>query len=169
VLDCLRRDVFNNRLYPDFLHISTFRPPYLKLCELTPGKTVEAAGLRITPVEVNHVVPAMGFIVEDDHAAIVFPGDTGPTDEIWKLAGRLPQLRAVFLECTFPAAMGWLAEIARHLTPALFAEQVSKLPRSVRFITVHIHPRHRETVRAELEALAIPWAEMGEPGVTYLI
>src|SRR3954463_11787323 len=33
-LDSLKSDIFNNRLYPDFLHISTFRPPYLKLSEV---------------------------------------------------------------------------------------------------------------------------------------
>jgi ribonuclease BN (tRNA processing enzyme) len=168
VLDCLRRDVFNNRLYPDFLEISTFRPPYLKLCELTSGQAVEAGGLRVTAVAVNHVVPALGYVIEDDTAAVVIPGDTGPTEEIWQVAAGRPNLRAVFLECTFPRAMGWLAEVAHHLTPELYAQQVGKLPRSVRFITVHVHPRHQDEVRSELEALALPWTEVGEPGVTYL-
>ena len=40
VLECLRKDIFNNRVYPDFLHISTFRPPYLVLHEVTPGVAV---------------------------------------------------------------------------------------------------------------------------------
>src|ERR1700722_16747711 len=96
-LDCLRSDVFNNRLYPDFFHISTFRTPYLKVQELTPGVPVAVDGLRITPVEVNHVVPTVGFVIEDDHSAVVFPSDTAPTDEIWKVANRCPHLQAVFL------------------------------------------------------------------------
>ena len=107
VLDCVRKDVFNNRVYPDFFHISTFRPPYLEAHELTSGKPIEVAGLRITPVEVNHVVPTFGFVVEDDHSAVVFPSDTGPTDEIWKVARACPHLKAVFLECTFTESLAW--------------------------------------------------------------
>lgn len=168
VLDCLRKDVFNNRLFPDFLHISTFRPPYLKLNELTPGQPVQVGALRVTPVEVSHVVPALGFVVEDDTSAVVIPGDTGPTEEIWRVARGLPNLRAVFLECTFPAGMDWLAEIAKHLTPNRYAAEVQKLARRVRFITVHLQARHREAVVAELEALRLPGVEIGEPGVTYL-
>jgi ribonuclease BN (tRNA processing enzyme) len=166
-LECLKTDVFNNRLYPDFLKISTFRPPYLRLEELQPGVTIELAGLRITPVAVNHVVPTFGYVIEDDHSAVVFPSDTGPTEEIWKVANRCKDLQAVFLECTFPGAMAWLADIAKHLTPALYAEEMKKLARPVRAITVHTHPRHRDRVVQELLELGLPRVEVGEPGKTY--
>lgn len=168
-LDCLRRDVFNDRLYPDFVRLSAEGRPFLKLRELTPGEAVEAAGLRVTPVEVNHVVPALGFVVEDGLAAAVFPGDTAPTEEIWKVARRCADLRAVFLECTFPGSMEWLAEVARHMTPARYAGEVAKLGKAVRFITVHVHARYRDAVVAELGALGLPGVEVGEPGVTYLL
>jgi ribonuclease BN (tRNA processing enzyme) len=167
VLDCLRKDVFNNRLYPDFLHISTIRPPYLKLNELVSGQMVEAAGLRVTAVEVNHVVPTLGYLIEDDETAVLFPGDTGPTEEIWKVAARRPQLKAVFLECTFPRSMTWLADLARHLTPELYAVEMEKLGRAVRFITIHMHPRHRPVVTEELLGMNLPGVEIGEMGVAY--
>jgi cAMP phosphodiesterase len=167
VIDCLRKDVFNNRVYPDFFHISTFRPPYLQVHELTPGKPVEVAGLRITPVEVNHVVPTLGFVVEDDHSAVVFPSDTAPTDEIWKVAKACQNLKAVFLECTFPESLAWLADLAKHLTPSLYAKEMKKLDRPVRYITVHMHPRHRPIVLPELLALKLPGVEIGEAGKPY--
>ncbi len=166
-LDCLRNDVFNNRLYPDFFQISSFRPPYLKARELTPGVPVEVDGLRITPVEVNHVVPTVGFVVEDDHSAVVFPSDTAPTDELWQVANRCPHLRAVFLEATFPESLGWLAELARHMTPSLFVSEIKKIQQSVRCITVHMHPRHRLTVVRELLAYQLPNVEIGEFGKPY--
>jgi ribonuclease BN (tRNA processing enzyme) len=166
-LDCLRKDFFNNRLYPDFFHISTFRPAYIKAIELTPGVPVELDGLRITPVEVNHVVPTVGFVVEDDHSAVVFPSDTAPTEEIWKVARSCPHLKAVFLESTFPESMGWLAELAKHLTPSLYAREMKKLDRPARWITVHMHPRHRPIVVQELLALGLPGVEIGESGKTY--
>ena len=167
-LECLRKDIFNNRLYPDFLHISTFRPPYLVLHELVPGVAVNAGGLRITPVEVDHVVPTLGFIIEDDHSAVVIPSDTAPTQAIWVEAARRTNLAAVFLECTFPNEMGWLAELARHLTPDLYAVEITKLGRPMRYITVHVHPRHRPIVEAELVAKKLPGVEIGVAGKTYI-
>jgi cAMP phosphodiesterase len=166
-IDCLRKDYFNNRLYPDFFHISTFRPPYLKAVELTPGVPVAMDGLRITPVQVNHVVPTLGYIVEDDHSTVVFPSDTAPMDEIWAIARSCPHPPIVFLECTFPESMRWLAELAKHLTPTLYAKEMKKLDRAVRWITIHMHPRHRPTVVKELLALGLPRVEIGEAGRAY--
>src|SRR5262249_17779725 len=166
-LDVLRKDVFNNRLYPDFLHISTIRPPYLKLSELRPGEAVELEGLHITPVEVNHVVPTLGFVIRDAGAAVVIPSDTGPTEEIWKVARGTSNLKAVFLEMAFPESMGWLADLAKHLTPSLFAQEMRKLPAGVRFLAVHLHPRHRHQVLRELEGLGLADVEPCRVGEGY--
>jgi ribonuclease BN (tRNA processing enzyme) len=168
-LECLKSDVFNNRLYPDFLYISTFRPPYLKLSELRHGQTVEVSGLRITALDVNHVVPTTGYLVDDGHTAALFPSDTGPTDEIWNAANGCPHLKAVFLECTFPNSMAWLADLAKHMTPELYAAEMKKLQRPTRFITVHMHSRHRPIAAAELMAMNLPNVELGEAGRTYTI
>ena len=40
----------------------------------------------------------LGFIIEDDAAAIAIPSDTGPTEEIWTRASQTPNFKAVFLE-----------------------------------------------------------------------
>lgn len=169
VLECLRTDVFNNRLFPDFPHISTIRPPYLKLNELRSGEAIDLNGLRITPVAVNHVVPTLGFIVEDDKSAAVFPSDTAPTEELWRVARRNSKVKAVFMEATFPRSLAWLAQLAMHMTPDLYAREMKKLGRPARFITVHMHPRHRDTVVQELMALGLPGVEIGRFGVPYTI
>jgi len=167
VLECLRRDLFNDRLWPDFIRLSGERPPFLKLERLEPGRPVEIDGLRVTPVPVDHAVPTLGFLVEDGSAAVVFPSDTGPTEEIWRRANAADNLRAVFLEATFPQAMAGLAEISRHFTPSLFAAEVRKLRRPARVIAVHISPRFYPQVVEELRALGLPDLEIGEPGKTY--
>jgi cAMP phosphodiesterase len=167
VLDCLRRDLFNDRVWPDFIRVSTAQPPYLKLHELFPGRTIECAGVRITPVPVNHVVPTLGFIVEDGTAAVVFPSDTGPTEEIWTVANRTPQLKGVFLEAAFPNALAPLAEVSKHLTPSLFAREVAKVQPGVRFLAVHLHARSRRAIVSELKALGLPQVEIAIPGKAY--
>lgn len=169
VLECLRRDVFNNRLYPDFIQLSLTQPPFLKLRELVPGQTVSVEGLTITPVDVHHVVPALGFIVSNDQSTVVFSGDTGPTEALWREASRRANLRAVFMECSFPSSMEWLAELAQHLTPSRFVFERSKIPSNARIIVVHLHSRYRQVIHQELESLGLPGVEIGESGRTYAL
>jgi ribonuclease BN (tRNA processing enzyme) len=167
VLDSLRRDIFNDRVWPDFIRLSEVRPPFLKLRTLEAGRTVEIDGLRVTPVPVDHAVPTLGFLVEDDTSAVAFSSDTGPTAEIWERANALANLKAVFLEATFPEALAKLAEAARHLTPGRFAGEARKVRGPVRFIAVHLNPRAHARVVQELRALGLENLEIGQAGKTY--
>ena len=167
VLDCLRRDIFNDRVWPDFINLSQPEAPFLRLERLESGKPVELAGLRITPVAVNHVVPTLGFILEDRASAVAIVSDTGPTEAIWEQASAAPDLKAVFLEATFPDSLAALAQQAKHLTPKLFAREVQKLERPAAIIAVHLKARYRKEVLAELDRLAIPGLEIGQFGKIY--
>src|SRR5262249_25505895 len=131
VLDCLRKDVFNDRLWPDLVTLSGQGRPFLKLHLLEPGRTVIVEGLSLTPVPVQHAVPTVGFLVSDEQSTVVIPSDTSPTHEIWERAREAKNLKAVFLEATFPKKMAWLAELAQHLTPELFAQEAAKAPAGV--------------------------------------
>jgi ribonuclease BN (tRNA processing enzyme) len=156
VLECLRRDLFNDRLWPDFINMPPGRSPFLRLEALPAGRPVEVEGLRITAVPVHHAVPTVGFLVDDGKAAVVISSDTGPTDEIWKWAAAVPHLRAAFVEATFPERMAWLAEVSGHLTPSLLAREVKKLNRDVPLFAYHLHARYRDEVAGELAALGLP-------------
>lgn len=167
VLNCLRRDVFNDRVWPDFLRLSKAEAPFFKLAVLEPEQPIELEGLRITPVPVDHVVPTFGFLVEDEGAAVVIVGDTGPTEAIWRYANRTPHLKAVFLEATFPDGLASLAAASKHLTPILFAREIQKLRQPVRVIAVHIKARFQAQVLRDLEALGMADVEVGTTGKVY--
>lgn len=167
VLDGLRRDMFNDRTWPDFVALSRGVAPFLKLERLEPGRPLEVEGLKITPIAVNHVVPTLGFLIEDDRAAVVIASDTGPTETLWRYANAAPNLDAVFLEAAFPNSLSRLAELSMHLTPTLFGAEVCKLSRRVDTIAVHIKARYREMILAELKALGLEGLEIGEFGKVY--
>lgn len=167
VLDCLRRDLFNGRLWPDFARLSALDPPYLRLVALTPGEPVQIEDLHVTPVAVNHSVPTLGFLIEDASAAVAFSSDTGPTEALWRLARQTANLKAVFLEASFPDSMAGVGEAAKHLTPARFALELEKLQRPVRAIAVHLKPLYREQIVSELRALGLPGLEIVELGKAY--
>jgi ribonuclease BN (tRNA processing enzyme) len=156
VLDCLQNDVFNDRVWPDFVRITRQGNPFLKLVPLPSGTPVELAGLRITAVPVDHVVPTVGFIVEDGRSAIAISSDTGPTEEIWRRANQTENLKGVFLEVTFPSAMSALGELTKHHTPHSFAQEARKLPPGMPLFAYHIKPRYAPQVAGELRNLALP-------------
>jgi len=166
-LKSLREDVFNDRVWPDFIGMSEKGFPFVKVDVLEPGRMVEVAGLRMTPIAVDHVVPTLGFLVEAPGAAVAIPSDTGPTDNFWKAASTAPNLKAVFLETSFPNAMHELAVVSKHLTPSMFAAEARKLDRAVPFVAVHIKPRFYDTVVAELRILPVIDLHVGQPGLTY--
>ncbi|MFL5339106.1 MAG: MBL fold metallo-hydrolase [Gemmataceae bacterium] len=166
-LDSLRRDLFNGRIWADFVALSPADAPFLRLEELPPGKTVELEGLRVTPVEVDHTVPTCGYILEDGSTAVIITSDTGPTAEIWERANRLATLKAVFLEVSFPDRLADLAVITKHLTPASFGREVKKLTRPARVIAVHLKSRFYAEIVAELSALGLSNVEVVQPGHVY--
>lgn len=167
VLDCLQRDIFNNRVWPDFIALSPKDAPFLKLSQLEPGVTVEVAGLQITPIAVNHVVPTLGFIVADEDSAVIIVSDTGPTEEIWKAANKVRNLKAVFVEVTFPNSMTRIADLSKHLTPSMLAAEAGKLDRPVPLITVHLKARYQSEIVQELAALNLPQLTLVEFGKEY--
>jgi ribonuclease BN (tRNA processing enzyme) len=164
VLDVLRRDLLNDRLFPDFVRLSRDGPPLVRLEPVEPGRPVRAAGLTVTAVPVDHVVPAVGYLIDEGTSAVAFVTDTAPTDAIWEAANRLPHLKAVFLELTFPESVAWLAHVAKHLTPSLFAAEVRKIRPGVPVYVIHLKARYREETERELAALALPGVSVLEPG-----
>src|SRR5262249_29284609 len=166
VLDSCQRDLFNDRLWPDFIKMSANSDkPFLKLVPFEPHQTLELDGLEFTALPMNHGVPTVGFMIEDENAAVAFCSDTGPTEEIWKAANANPKLKAVFLEGCFPNELTWLAEVSRHLTPAMVGAELKKLTRPARVLIVHVKPRFQTQVLEELRSLNNPAIEHVQFGV----
>lgn len=167
VWDCLSRDMFNDRLWADLSGIAIEEGQFYTPIELQSESTLKIAGLSITPVSVNHCVPTLGFLVEDDSVAIVIASDTGPTERIWELARQqlfYSKLRAVFLECSFSNSFEWLAKKTTHLCPRLFAVELAKFPLNLSILPIAVHLKGwlYETIEAELAQLSLPGLCFGD-------
>jgi cAMP phosphodiesterase len=152
VIDDLRTHCFNNRLWPDFTKLPTPDEPALRLQTLRDGESVDFGSLTVIPVPVQHAVPAAGFIIHDGTSGIVFSGDTGPTEEIWKLARALKGIHAIIVETAFPNRLEDLATVSGHFTPALLRREMKKMP-DVPLWIYHIKPAHFEETTEELRRL----------------
>jgi ribonuclease BN (tRNA processing enzyme) len=161
-LDAVQRHIFNDVMWPDFVALSRKMHPFLRLCPLDTELPVEADGLRITPVRVNHLVPTFAYVIADNQTAVIVAGDTGPTERLWEVAHQTSGLRAVFLEACFPNSMKRLAEASLHLTPEMFAAEVGKMPPGIKVVVTHIKVRYYDEIVRELNALGLPQVEIGE-------
>jgi ribonuclease BN (tRNA processing enzyme) len=147
VVEDLRDHFFNDRIWPDFSVIPTPQDPVVRFQTLRPS-VPQAIGDRLTaiPVPVHHTVPTVGYVVHDDRSALIFSGDTGPTERLWEVARELGNVRAIIVEASFPNRFDALAEVSGHLTPERLAWELDKMPPCDVWV-YHIKPMfHEETV-----------------------
>ncbi len=156
VLRAVQYHLFNNDTWPDFTRIPSDLLPAVRLTQVMPRTPFETNGLRLTAIPVRHAVPTHGYVVEDGEGAVVFTSDTGPTEEVWEVANRLPNLRAVITEVSFPSRLQAVADDSLHLTPRTLAGELAKLRRDVPVYLYHLKPPFVEELRHELETTVLP-------------
>jgi ribonuclease BN (tRNA processing enzyme) len=129
VMDQLSTHVFNGIHWPDFSTIPNpaTSKPAVHYRALTPGKRITFGDIALTAVNVNHQIPAAGVILEMNGQAMVFTGDTGPTQDIWKRTNKTEKVVAVVTEASFPNDQQRLADETAHLTPQTFGEELKKI------------------------------------------
>jgi ribonuclease BN (tRNA processing enzyme) len=153
-MEALDKDVFNNRTWPDFRVIPTAEKPVLTFDVVPIHEPVTCQGLKIRAIPVQHPVYSVGYIIEGKFGSIAFSGDTGPTDELWRAINATPNLKAVFLELSFPNSMQWLADISGHLTPKTVMDELGKLDRrGAKIYLYHLKPAVIDEVKSEVRAL----------------
>lgn len=168
VIDLLKRDVFNDSVYPKFDELSNERGRVMEYVPFETGKEFKVAHLTVTAIPVNHIVPTVGLLVSDSQVTVAFSSDTAETEDFWKAASRVPHLEALFIEASFPNAMRPLAEASKHLTPVMLRDELRKLKHNgMDILAVHLKPAYRETVARELTELGMANLSVMEIGRVY--
>lgn len=152
----LQAHLFNDAIWPDFTRIPTHLLPAVTFRVVEPGVPFRVNGLHALAVPVTHVVPTYGYLVWNDDSCVVFSSDTGPTEALWAAARRRADLKAIFVECSFPDAMSEIAEVSKHLTPRTLREEMRKFPASVPVNLYHMKPPTLPALKADVAALADP-------------
>ena len=152
----LQAHLFNDAIWPDFTRIPNHLLPAVTFRVVEAGVPFRVNGLHALAVPVSHVVPTYGYLVWNDDACVVFSSDTGPTEALWAEARRRTDLKAIFVECSFPDSMREIAEVSKHLTPRTLREEMRKFPASVPVNLYHMKPPTLPELRADVAALAEP-------------
>ncbi len=152
-IEAVKKHVFNFRLWPDFSSLPDEKNPVMSFHELEPGKDFRIEGFEVTPVRVNHVVPAVGYVVKKEGVGFAFSGDTGPTTELWEKVSEQEEISALFLETTYPSRMAEKAEANGHLTPETARAEIEKVDRNgLKVYFHHLMPHYLQEITDEIEA-----------------
>jgi ribonuclease BN (tRNA processing enzyme) len=97
-------------------------------------------------------VPAVGFAaLAADGGAWVYTGDTGPNPALWERLAALP-LRVLVIETAFRDDEHRLAQVSRHLCPAMLERELGGLTQTADIYITHIKPGEVDAVMAEIGA-----------------
>jgi ribonuclease BN (tRNA processing enzyme) len=134
------------------------------------SRTIE--GFRVTPCRVNHPSCSYGYLIEDEHSALFYSGDTGPTTEMWSLLSAYtltdpdkPLL--VLIDVKFPNRLPDLALASGHYTPALLEKDLEErfeVRDNVTLLATHLSPRYPELVD-EIRAIRVRGCPAGTVGL----
>ncbi len=158
VREALQAHIFNDVLWPT---MSVQIGPYFPITwhRVEPGVPFEVQGYKVTPIEMSHTVPVVGYFIEKDGASFFYTADTrGDGNPSW--TGIRPDL--LIAETTMESANEQLAYTFGHMTPhslggelKAFCAKQGYYPKTV---CVHINPYQEEQVIRELAELS---AELG--------
>ena len=155
----LRTHIFNWVIWPDFTEIPHYERPWMRFEPLALGATVTLGERSIRSLPANHTVPALGFHLFSPGGALVFSGDSWPTDEFWRVVNGIADLRWLIIETAFSNKERDLAITAKHLYPIELGEQLKRLAREPQVLVTHLKPSDAGLISREIEA----WAGRSQP------
>ena len=159
----LKLNMFNNSLWPDFTQIPTKKRPVLQLKSFKAGSTFKIGKYTVRSIPVTHPVESCGFVVTNGSSSVAMSGDTGPTEQLWKVLNKTRNLRAVLLETSFPNNLQQLADISGHLTPHTVKGELAKFKRNgAEVFLYHLKPAFVPQLKKELADLPVEVLELGD-------
>jgi len=112
---------------------------------------------EIEAVKVNHPAGGVGYFISDGSHLFVNTGDTGRTDDLWKLLRERPA-DILITEVSFPNSLQKVAELSCHLTPNDLPGELDKAGpagQGDRLVYLsHLKPAYDAQLRQEIAALS---------------
>jgi ribonuclease BN (tRNA processing enzyme) len=152
VITILKEHVFNWLVWPNFNQIPNTVAPLLQYSELSVGQEVIINHKTITAMPANHVVPAIGYQVDNGAQSLVFTGDTAFSAPFWQAVNAIENLSALIIETAFSNAELEMATLSKHYCPDTLAQGLAQLKRPVDTYITHLKPGVDGTIMQEIAA-----------------
>lgn len=156
-LQILKDHLFNWKIWPDFSQIPDGQNPFMVFSEIHVGRGVELGGRVFTAVPANHVVPAVGYLVNSGKSSFLFSGDTTTNDALWAVANKTDNLKYLVIETAFSNKERDIAIASKHLCPSMLATELGKLKREVEVFVTHLKPGEGPLTMSEVARDAARW------------
>ncbi|MCE2988689.1 MAG: 3',5'-cyclic-nucleotide phosphodiesterase [Nitrosomonadaceae bacterium] len=157
ILQILKDHIFNWKIWPDFSKIPTPETAFMVFRELRVGQPVDIGGRKFTAIPANHVVPAVGYLLDSGESRLIFSGDTTVNDALWATANATPSLKYIIIETAFPDKERDIAIASKHLCPSMLAEELAKLNKPVEILVTHLKPGEVFLTMSEIGLQAGKW------------
>ncbi|NTV52326.1 MAG: 3',5'-cyclic-nucleotide phosphodiesterase, partial [Candidatus Firestonebacteria bacterium] len=170
-VEALRRHIFNGVIWPDFTVLPKPDQAVLRLHAVSPGEPFPVGPYMVEAVAVNHSVPTLAYLIEGPDGTVAFSGDTGPTENLWHRLSQIKNLRAIFLETSFPTSHAELAGRTRHLCVEDVGRELAKIGHSLGLpvYLYHLKPEYQDVIKREVDHLAAWKIRLAVPGETIKI
>jgi ribonuclease BN (tRNA processing enzyme) len=151
-LKVLKEHIFNWVVWPDFAELPHPDKPVLAYQVIEPGEKVLVNGKTFHAIPVNHVIPAMAYVVEKNGKVFAFSGDTTSNDSLWEGLNSYERLDLLFIECAFANHDLQLSQLARHYCPSLLSADLQKLRHKPNVCISHLKPGEEDTIMSEISS-----------------
>ncbi len=149
-VELLKKNVFNNSVWPDFTEIPDKDAPVLQFNSVKEGEELEINGYKVEFFKVFHTEGSMGFIVRNNKSVLAYTADTSKADNLWEYL-KLRGVQTVITECSFPTERKKLADLSNHLSVPDFLNEYRRMGGIEKVYVFHLKPHYREVIEKELK------------------
>lgn len=167
VIEVLQKNIFNWDIYPDFIELENENGKVLEYKKIEHGNELQIKHLNVKPLNVNHKVPSVGFIISDGKTKIAISGDTAEPEDFWKGVNEEKDLDFLLVECAFPDELNEIAASSHHFTPQLLKREIEKFKHDCPIYVINIKPMYCEKVVRQINDLRLENLHILEVGKVY--
>ena len=150
-IDLLKAHIFNNSIWPDFSVIPSAENPFIRYQSLEHHSPIRLNDHYVTAIPVQHTIPTVAYqLTTNEGSSFVICGDTSTQNDFWQTLNTIPNLKGLAIETAFSDAETSLANIAKHLSPQMLIDELTKLKQNIPIHVMHLKPGQTETIIREL-------------------
>ncbi len=166
-LEKLKAHLLNDRLWPDFTILPNKTKPILQYVPFEVGTPFLVGELEVLGIPVTHPGGCVALFFKSQTGTLLYTGDTGPTEEVWKEVNRRnSDMKAILLETSFPNRLESVAEVSGHHTPSTLYQEMEKIRfKNVPIFVYHMKAPYQGEIVQELDALNDERIRLLEPGM----
>lgn len=154
ILAAVHEHIFNGKIWPDFSRLPTPEAPVLCFCPIESGRPFAVGDYLVEAIPMIHSFSSVAYLVSNGRGSAVFTGDTAPSDALWQRLRGVSDLKAIFIEASFPSGLQQMASRTNHLTPSDVEGELKKLGDAVPVpvYLYHVKPEYDEEISREAAA-----------------